>query len=160
MEVPPQAVSISVAVDRVAVPMEEDAPPRSDRHAEFSPEEQARVDAVRSRAELDPRTKAALREMERACEEGPPPIVERNFRMAYCATVSLHNAKGEALHTIHYGRMPPVPDSIDAITHRDVHRLMERLRDDVRALRDKRPDLNVVLLAMARPSCGGSSSAS
>ncbi len=52
---------------------------------------------------------------------------------------------------IRYGRMPPAPDSIDAVTHRDVHRLMERLRDDVRALRTKRPDMQVVLLADGAP---------
>lgn len=71
--------------------------------------------------------------------------------MAYCATVTLHDAQGEALHTIRYGRMPPTPGSLEAITHRDVQRRMERLRDDVLAVRAQRNELPVILLADGAP---------
>lgn len=81
--------------------------------------------------------------------------VERNYRMAYCATVSLHDDQGRTLHTICYGRMPPTPGSLEAATHREIHRLMERLRDDVRALCTKRPELAVALLADGAPELWG-----
>lgn len=62
--------------------------------------------------------------------------VTRGFRMAYCATVTLHDAKGEALHTIRYGRMP----------QGDPGNLCEGLAADVAALRAKRPGLKVAVL--------------
>jgi len=62
--------------------------------------------------------------------------VTRAFRMAYCATVTLHDAKGEALHTIRYGRMPKG----------DPRNLCEGLAADVAALRVKRPGLKVAVL--------------
>jgi hypothetical protein len=63
------------------------------------------------------------------------PVV-RAWRMAYCATVTLHDANGRALHTIRYGRMPGG----------DTDGLVLGLRDDVLALRAQRPDLQVALL--------------
>lgn len=60
----------------------------------------------------------------------------RVFRMAWCATVSLHDVDGEVLQSIRYGRMPDAaPDE-----------LCEALCDDVLALRAKRPELRVTLL--------------
>jgi hypothetical protein len=38
--------------------------------------------------------------------QGDAPKVARNFRMAYAATVTLHDAEGESIHTIRYGLMP------------------------------------------------------
>jgi hypothetical protein len=71
-EIPAEAASVSVALDRVSVPMEEAA------------------------GEAD----------EAARPGGSKRKVWRQFRMAYCATLTLHDRKGEALHTIRYGRMP------------------------------------------------------
>jgi hypothetical protein len=62
--------------------------------------------------------------------------VARNFRMAYAATVTLHDAEGAALHTIRYGRMPKG----------DVRGLCRGLVRDVTATRAQRPDLKVTYL--------------
>jgi hypothetical protein len=102
-ELPPEAVSVSVALDRVSLPMEEEL------------------------TEAEP----------------PPPPGEparqvcRQFRMAYCATVTLHEREGQAVHTVRYGRMP----------QGDIDSLCARLADDVRTLLRKRPTLQVMLLA-------------
>ena len=71
-EVPGEARSISVSLDRVSVPTEE----------------------PRRRPVGRPRKNAARKP------------VERNFRMAYVGTVTLHDEQGEGLHTIRYGCMP------------------------------------------------------
>jgi hypothetical protein len=101
--VPPEAASISVALDRVSVPMEE-------------------VGAAHERTPQP---------------GGRPRKVWRQFRLAYCATLTLHDRKGEALHTIRYGRMP----------HGDVEELGRTLTHDVGSLLRKQPGLSVILLA-------------
>lgn len=103
-EVPQAATSVSVALDRVSVPMEEEVP-----EAE--------------------RTGAA------------DPQVCRHLRMAYCATVTLHDREGQAVHTIRYGRMP----------QGEVASLCPGLAEDVRTLLRKRPELQVILLADGAP---------
>jgi len=66
----------------------------------------------------------------------PKRMVQRVYRMAYAATVTLHDAKGRALHTIRYGRMPKG----------DVEELCIALSDDVMTLVRACPSLFVVLL--------------
>jgi hypothetical protein len=70
--IPGDAAAISVALDRVSVPMEEPL----------------------KRSVGRPRKGAAQRP------------VARNFRMAYCATITIHDAHGDNLHTLRYGCMP------------------------------------------------------
>jgi hypothetical protein len=105
--VPAEAASVSVALDRVSVPMEE-----------------------------------AVAAPERAPEpQAPKRKVWRQFRMAYCATLTFHDRKGEALHTIRYGRMP----------NGEVDELCRTLTHDVCTLLRKQPGLGVILLADGAP---------
>jgi hypothetical protein len=106
-ELPPAAASVSVALDRVSLPMEEAVP-----------------------------------EAERAqSPDAPGRQVYRQFRMAYCATVTLHDREGQALHTVRYGRMP----------QGDIEQLCAGLAAEVRTLLRKRPTLHVMLLADGAP---------
>jgi hypothetical protein len=106
-EVPPAAVSVSVALDRVSLPMEE------------------------ALAEAEPGP----------ASDQPARQVTRQFRMAYCATVTLHDGEGQALHTSRYGRMP----------QGDIEQLCAGLAAEVRTLLRKRPTLQVMLLADGAP---------
>jgi hypothetical protein len=106
-ELPPEAVSVSVALDRVSLPMEEAGP------------------------EAEPQQASAH----------PARRVVRQFRMAYCATVTMHDGEGQALHTLRYGRMP----------QGDIEQLCAGLAAEVRTLLRKRPTLQVVLLADGAP---------
>ena len=67
--------------------------------------------------------------------------VARVFRMAYCATITLHKFGGEALFTIRYGRMPKS----------DVHALCDSLAADVKLLLKKCPRLRVTVLTDGAP---------
>jgi hypothetical protein len=69
------------------------------------------------------------------------PKIRRVFRMAYCATVTLHDADAEAISTIRYGTMPDG----------DPQGLCAGLADDVIAILAKRPDLRVALLCDGAP---------
>ena len=102
-ELPKEAVSVSVSLDRVSLPMEEPKP---------RPPGRPRKDA-------------------------PKRSIQRVFRMAYCGTVTLHDEKGEALHTIRYGCMPEGDEKL----------LVTAMASDVLALRRKQPSLAVVALA-------------
>jgi hypothetical protein len=106
VEVPQEASSVSVSLDRVSVPMEE------------------------------PRPRPAGRPKKGA----PKRPVERNFRMAYCGTVTLHDQDGVGGHTIRYGCMP----------EGDILGLRDRMVADVATLRSKRPDLKIELLQRSR----------
>jgi hypothetical protein len=105
--VPAEARSVSVALDRVSVPMEE----------AVAAEEHAAQPGAHKRK------------------------VWRQFRMAYCATLTLHDHKGEALHTIRYGRMP----------QGEVESLCQTLAADVCTVLRKHPALGVILLADGAP---------
>ena len=67
--------------------------------------------------------------------------IERVYRMAYCGTVTLHDAEGAALHTIRYGTMPAG----------DVEALCEGMASDVLAIMKKRRGLAVMLLNDGAP---------
>jgi hypothetical protein len=135
LEVPEEATSVSVSIDRVSVPMEEGIV-EPERNEERARELDAELAALPPRFEVSETTAAALAEAKQAVEKRRRKV-ERNFRMAYCATVTLHDSEGRGLHTIRYGRMP----------HGDVAGLMRGLARDVRALLAKRPELRVVFLA-------------
>jgi hypothetical protein len=62
--------------------------------------------------------------------------IRRVFRMAYCGTLTLHDAKGQALHTIRYGCMP----------QGDARELVAGMARDVLALREQTVCLPVSLL--------------
>jgi hypothetical protein len=71
----------------------------------------------------------------------PKRPIERVYRMAYCATVTLHDADGDAIHTIRYGAMP----------ESDAAALCEGLAGDVLAMRRKRRGLSLALLCDGAP---------
>jgi len=106
-EVPKEARSISVSLDRVSVPMEE---PRQ-------------------------------RPVGRPRKGAPQRPVARNYRMAYCATLTLHDEQGASLHTIRYGCMPAG----------DIDGLCRRLAADVATLRSKKRGQKIQLLCDGAP---------
>jgi hypothetical protein len=125
--VPAEACSVSISIDRVALSMEEpiEAPP--------VPVDPPWVAAVMAAAPPHPpEVQAVLDEQ----NQGDEPKVARNFRMAYAATVTLHDAEGESIHTLRYGRMPKG----------DVRGLCRALARDVTAMRAQRPELKVAYL--------------
>ena len=147
-ELPPGIASVSVSVDRVTVPMEEPVP--KEPKGPGRPV-RLREDTLRKYGhEVSPRTQAVLDEAERAAK-GARPKSQRNYRMAYCATVTMHDSSGDALHTIRYGRKPAAVDSLEQLTHRDVHRMMQRPQQDVITIRRRAGPVPVVLLADGAP---------
>lgn len=122
-ELPEGATGVAVSIDRVSVAMEEPSnkAPRLKKRGR-----KRRKDAKAGKKQR--RTKPRKR-------------VERNYRMAYCGTISIVDADGETLHTIRYGRMPQ-GDALD---------LAEGLASDVFALLEKDASLEVTLLADGAP---------
>jgi hypothetical protein len=102
-EPPAAACSVSAALDRVSLPMEEPRPRPVGR----------------------PRKGAAKRP------------VARNYRMAWCGTVTLHDSEGNGLQSIRYGLMP----------HGDPVELVSSIAGDVAKLLEKRPNLAIAALA-------------
>jgi hypothetical protein len=123
--VPAEARSVSISIDRVALPMEE---PIETPLVQVDPPWVAA--AMAAAPPHPPEVQAVLDEQ----NQGDEPKVARNFRMAYAAT--LHDAEGESIHTIRYGRMPKG----------DVRGLCRGLARDVTAMRAQRPDLKVAYL--------------
>jgi len=153
-ELPAGVASVSISVDRVTVPMEEPAPQQRP-DAPMSTDEKPSAATVREYGhELSARTRALLSEAKRI-SRGPRAKIQRNYRMAYCATVTVHDAEGNALHTIRYGRMPAAANSVELYTHREIHRMMRRLLQDVLTIRQRAGPLPVVLLADGAPGIWG-----
>lgn len=106
-QVPPEAYSISVGLDRVSIPMAE----------------------------------PLARPVGRPKAGAPKSPVARNYRMAYCGTLTLNDKEGRALHTLRYGRMP----------QGDEESIVVGLADDVIRLLAQRPDLEIQLLCDGAP---------
>lgn len=69
-------------------------------------------------------------------KDAPKRPIQRVFHMAWSGTVTMHDANGNVLDTIHYGREPSAGAE-----------LVQTLLDDVRAIREAHPELPIVLLA-------------
>ena len=66
----------------------------------------------------------------------PKKPVQRVYRMAYCSTLTMHDAQGEALKTLRYGCMP----------QSDIDLLLSAMASDVQVLRAQHRDPLVLLL--------------
>jgi hypothetical protein len=103
-EVPAAAVSVSVSLDGVMVPMKDGGRQRKRR---------------------------------RALRDGKETRGPAGFREAACGTLTLHDAEGNRLSTTVLGRMP----------ERGKKTLKDTLEDELVAVLDRRPDLDIVGLA-------------
>ena len=113
MELPSNVASLSAALDRVSVAMEEPA----------------------ERPRGRPRKGA------------PKRLVRCAWRMAWCATLTLHDSEGRPLHTIRYGRMPGAdPEELcDGLAHDALVLLQRRPGLKIATLCDGAPDLRALL---------------
>lgn len=85
----------------------------------------------------EPRSKPVGRPRKNA----PKRPIERNFRMAWCGTVTFHDGDGDALHTVRYGSMPGG----------DQRGMGLLLANEVFWALHRRPGLDVMLLADGAP---------
>jgi hypothetical protein len=74
-------------------------------------------------------------------KKAPKRHVARVFHMAYCGTVTIHDKRGRALHTLRRGQMP----------YCDPQDLCDMLANDVLRLREKKANLPITLLADGAP---------
>lgn len=102
-ELPEEARSVSVGLDRVSMPM------------------------------IEPRALPPGRPK----KDSPKRPITVAWRMAWVATVTLHDREGNALHTIRYGAMPD--DGCESLLH--------GISGDVNELLNKRPRLKLVLMS-------------
>lgn len=99
---PAETATLSVSLDRVAMPMEEPRP---------KPPGRPRKDA-------------------------PKRPVQRVYRMAYCATLTMHDDQGKALKTLRYGCMP----------RSDIDLLLAAIGSDVQSLRARSKEPMALLM--------------
>ena len=104
------------------------------------PAEAARVSVALDRVRV-PREEAVAAKEHAAQSGARKRKVWRQLRLAYCATLTVHDRKGEALHTIRYGRMP----------HGAVDEWCQTLAQEVRTWLRKQPVRGVILLADGAP---------
>jgi len=74
-------------------------------------------------------------------KDAPTRPVARVYRMAYCGTVTIHDAEGESLRTLRYGTMPAG----------DAEALAMHMAGDVLELRSKQRNLSVSILCDGAP---------
>ena len=143
MVIPEEAAAISVAVDRVSLPMEEPLEPEQQQRAltactndAVSPTKGVEADTATA-GPVDP--EASVHDDPKKSEDGPK--VKVAYHYAYCACITFHDRDGEPLESIRYGRMP----------YEGGGPLEETLEADINALMARRPDLSVVGLADGAP---------
>jgi hypothetical protein len=104
------------------------------------PEEATSISASIDRVSV-PMEEPRKRPVGRPHQDAPKHPVERNFRMAWCGTVTFHDHNGEALHTVRCGRMP----------EGDSRGMCLGLANEVYWALQKRSDLELTLLADGAP---------
>ncbi len=104
------------------------------------PKETESISASIDRVSI-PMEEAVMRPVGRPRKNAAKRPIQRNYRMAYCASLTMHDGDGDALYTIRYGCMPKG----DAVG------LAEALASDTMAILKKKPGLKVALLADGAP---------
>jgi hypothetical protein len=105
------------------------------------PEQTHNVSVSLDRVSVPMEEPRELTAQERSGKDAPQHPIARVYRMAFCGTLTLHDADGEPIYTIRYGTMPDG----------DPQGLCEGMADDVVQMLAQRPDLKVVLLCDGAP---------